>query len=140
MGTQEVGKASFTYTVVGATSGVTTVTLGSPLHDISPGFDRAEYVADSADLSQRKVFTIGDGRHTVDGLVRFHDTPQDLLDMLDNARAGQVLTYFHTTSSTGIACRLTGGGNVTLDADWDKRYQVRLTLRRSTTGDWSAIL
>jgi hypothetical protein len=141
MATQLLGSAKITYTAVGATA-ATTVLLGTPLHDLRPAEDRWRAVSDSVNRATRETAVIG-GRKTIDGLTRFNDNPDELLEAVINARDGQPWTYYHGSTYAGIACQLIDGGNIEPDTEpvAPHQYQSRVTLRLSSSAaDWGAIL
>jgi len=141
--TQVIGTASISYTAVGGST-TTTVNLGTPLHDLKLSIAKERRVADPLDYSAREVVRYGDGRAQVDGLVRLHDNGQELVDLIENGLDGQVVTYKHGSTYSGIAARMVAAEDVVPDREraspFYSEYETRFTLRRTTTGDWSAIL
>jgi len=136
MGTQRVGTASISSTATGSFN------LGTPLHDVRVLTAKSRRTLDSLDLTNREVITYGAGRAEVEGLIRFHDNGGELVSLIEAGLDGDVLTYTHGSTHAGITCHLTDAGAVEPDADLAGKgyYQVRLTLRRNTVGDWSSIL
>lgn len=139
MGSQVIGTASFAYT---GSTGAVSVNLGTPLHDLRLVTAKNRLTLDTLDLTAREVVTYGDGFSEVEGLVRFHDAPQEIVDLVEAGLDGTTLTYTHGTTHAGIAARLIEGGPVEPDQDLvgKGQYQCRLRLRRTTAGDWSSIL
>lgn len=136
MGTQRVGTASISSTGTGSFN------LGTPLHDVRVSTAKARRSVDSLDLTNREVVTYGTGRAQIEGLIRFHDAPQELDDIIEAGLDGDVVTYTHGSTHTGITAHLIDAGDVEPDTDLAGKgyYQARITLRRNTTGDWSSIL
>lgn len=116
--------------------------LGTPLHDVRVSTAKARRTLDTLDLTAREVVTYGGGRAQVDGLIRFHDAPQELLNVIDAGLDGDVVTYTHGSTHAGITCHIVDAGEVEPDRDRHGygEYQVRVTLRRNGAGDWSSIL
>ena len=141
MATRVVGTASISYIAVGST-GTTSVNLGTPLHDVRVRAAKERRPVDSLDFTGREVVSYGDGRAEIEGLIRFHDNAQELIDLVENGLDRQAVTYKHGSTHTGIASWMVDGGDVELDRDphGPGEYQVRFALRRNTTGDWSSIL
>ena len=141
MGTQIIGTASASYTAVGSTT-TTTVNLGTPLHELRLNTAKERRAVDSLDFTGREVVNYGGGRAEVEGLIRFHDNGQELLDLIENGLDKQAITYKHGSTHTGIPAFMIEAGEVERDREphGPDEYQVRFTLRRNTTGDWSSIL
>ena len=141
MGAQVVGSASISYTAVGSTA-TTTVNLGTPLHDVRVLAAKERRPVDTLDFTAREVVSYGDGRAEIEGLVRFHNTPQELIDLAENGLDRQVVTYKHGSTHTGIAAWIIEAGDVEPDREphGPGEFQIRFRMRRNTTGDWSSIL
>lgn len=137
MGTQVVGTASMSSTATGS------INLGTPLHDVKVRDRKNRRTLDTLDLQAREVVSYGGGRWEIEGLVRFHNNAQELLNFIRAGLDGDQVTYTHGSTHSAINAKLIAAGDVEPDKDRAGlgEYQVRLTFRTvADNDDWSAIL
>ena len=141
MANQIVGKARFVYTTTSST-GPVTVNLGTPLHELETDKQVRTFVAESVDYTQRSVVQIAGGQHTLAGDIRFHNNARELVDLIEAGRRGYTLTYYHTTTAAGHACRLLDADPVSADRDLAGKgyYETRLTLGTASTVGFGQVL
>lgn len=139
------GNAGFKYTDPD-TGATVTVQINFPLvMEMAGGSDKRRARYDSLDKSSREVYVTGSGVREVEADLRFIDTPSDVLDMLNAARNGTQIDYYHdlADSSTKHPSRLLNPEAARLQPDRDRRshgeYETRLRLR-AVSGTYDGVL
>lgn len=138
MGTQLVKTGRFQY----SDGGTVTVNCGSNLHNLEFFSGRTRYEQRSDDLTLREIVTVGDPVPRVRGMIRYHDDPVELDDMIQFGLDGGVLTYSPDGGSTEYSFLLLEASEITPD---ERRigfgeYKVTLTLEATgSTTDLSAL-
>lgn len=88
------GNAAFTWTDSADPMTDRTYFLNRPLDRVQYAIRRTNYPADSLDLSQRQVFSIGSGVYEITAQIRYDDDPTDLVDLIRYGQTGGTITYW----------------------------------------------
>lgn len=139
MATQRVGTGRFQYD---PGTGTVTVNLGTRLFHQTYGERRTRYIGESDDLSLREVVTVGSAVKTLKATFRFHDDPDEAVDMISAGLDGATLTYSPDGGTTELTCLLIDASDVEPDPDLEGKgyYQVTLTLQATgSTTDFDAL-
>jgi hypothetical protein len=136
--------AGFLYTPPGGAQ--RTVELEARLRDVIATHRQRRYTRTSLDYTVTETHTVGSGVYEIEGTIRYASNAQEVLDMLRHAANGAPLEYRPNLTQFGHPCVLVHAGDVVeLEPDrqvghWQKRYEVRVRLRKTNGSDWSGVI